>query len=387
MYARLLQWILGSVVFSAEGGFPERFINLMEESGIPAQYLVPNPIGFVGAVRPGNYHKLRSIARKSGMRIRIKRKSGLPFLLYPYHHRIGLLIGSMILCCMLLVMQMFVWSVHIEGCSALDETLVRQQLREVGVYPGAFIPKLDAFRCERDMMQEISELSWIAVNIQGSTVEVKLRERIMPPPEVDREDTAANVISSGTGIIREMEVYSGQPLVQVGEAVWEGRVLVTGIFVSNQHTLVRYARAKVIAETEETISIKIPLMQEVRQFKGQTTKRYLLKYGKNAIILNPWIQLPEQADLHVQEYPLAFGISVLAEMYQEYENDSITYDRESAKQEALRQLDELEKMQFENGYLTRKLHGELMDGTFVLTANYTCLKNVAATQEILMDEF
>ena len=80
MYARFFRWILGSVSFSAEGGFPERFINLMEKNGIPAQYLNPTPVGFTGAVRPGQYHKLRPIARKSGMRIRMKSKSGLPFV-------------------------------------------------------------------------------------------------------------------------------------------------------------------------------------------------------------------------------------------------------------------------------------------------------------------
>jgi len=386
MSAKLFQWFLGSVKFTAEGGFPERFINLMEENGIPAQYLIPNTIGFVGAVRPEYYQKLRPIARKSGMRIRISEKSGLPFLFYRYHHRTGLLIGLTLLCAMLFVMQLFVWNIKIEGCSNLDETLVMEQLRTVGVYPGAYIPQIDSFRCERDMMQRVPELSWIAVNVRGSTIEVQLRERIMPPAKVDREDAAANVISGGTGIIREMEVYSGQPLVQVGEAVWDGRMLVTGIFVSNQHTLIRYARAKIIAEVEETIVTEIPLEQEIQVSTGITVQRFLLQFGEKNIVLNPWTVIPEQAHLRAETKSLPFGLSIIRETYENWESQRLQYNRESAKQEALRQLKEKECILFPDGYLTKTLTGELKNGAFVLTAQYTCLRDVAQTQEILMDE-
>ena len=385
MFRTFFQWLLGSVEFAAEGGFPERFINLMEEKGIPAQYLIPNSIGFIGAVRPEQYCKLRPIARKSGMKIRMKQKTGLPFFVDRYHHRKGLLVGLFCLCSMLLVLQMFVWSVSIEGCKTLEESYIRQQLQETGIYTGALIPEIDAVRCQREMMMRVPELSWIAINVQGSTITVKLRERVMPPPEVDREDAAANVISSRTGVIREMEVYSGQPLVQVGEAVWEGRMLVSGIFVSNQHTLVRYARAKIIAEVEESIVIEIPLIQKTKSPTGELVTQYTLSVGKRTILLNPWKTVPENAISHVEQIYLPFGIALLSETYEACTNSTTTYNRESAKSEALRQLTEREIEHFPQGYLTRELHGTLEDGFFILTANYTCLRDVALTQEILTD--
>ena len=207
----------------------------------------------------------------------------------------------------------------------------------------------------------------------------------MPPAKVDREDAAANVISSATGVIREMEVYSGQPLVKVGEAVWEGRMLVSGIFASNQHTLMRYARAKVIAEVEESITITIPLRQEQKLFTGDVINRFLLITPNSVYTLNPWTEIPETSDLSAKTFPLPFGISLIKEAYNTWETKSVSLNRESAKEEALRQLESREAEQFENGYLTRELHGSLENGAFVLTANYTCLKNVAVTQEILTE--
>ena len=138
---------------------------------------------------------------------------------------------------------------------------------------------------------------------------------------------------------------------------------------------------------EETFTVKIPLKQEKQRFTDETATRYLLKTKRNRLLLNPWCRIPEQTQMYVQESPTLFGLSFLTETYRGQETYCVSFDRESAKQEALRQLEALEKAQLENGYLTRELHGELMDGSFVLTAKYTCLKNIAATREILMDDF
>lgn len=382
-----MRWLIGSAEFTAEGGFPERFITLMDQEGISAQYLHPIPLGFRGAVRPGLYRRLRPIARKSGMRIRICGRRGLPFLFYRYHHRTGLMAGVVICSLMLMIMQLFVWEISITGCVNLEEEVIMENLRDVGVYRGAFIPSIDAFHSEREMMQRVPELSWIAVNIQGSTIDVSLRERVMPPVAVDREDAAANVISGGTGVIRELEVYSGQPLVQVGEAVWEGRLLVAGVFESNLHTIISYARARVLIETDEIVTIEVPLMQMTEQATGAVVHRYLLETGDKAFVVNFWTDLPANAWIVRKSQKLpAWLPNIVTETYEVWEMTQTTYTETEARNEALRLIEQEEKALFPEGYLERTLTGELGDDVYRLTGKYRCLKDVAVTQEILMDQ-
>ena len=384
---KMLRWAVGSAEFTAEGGFPERFITLMDREGITAQYLYPTQLGLRGAVRPGLYKRLHPIARRTGMRMRICGRKGMPFLLYRYHRRTGLMVGVILLALMLLVMQLFVWQVTVTGCEELDEEAVLENLRDVGVYPGAFIPSIDAFRCERDMMMQVPELAWIAVNIQGSTIEVKLRERVMPPAAVDRENAAANVISGGTGVVREMEVYSGQPLIKVGEAVWEGRLLVAGIFESNLHTIISYARAKVIIETQETVTIEVPLSQTIQQPTGAQVHRWLLETPEDSFQLNFWTEQPENAWVTRKSWKLPFGLpGIVAETYEIWEPRERVYTQEEARSEALRLLGKEETARFPDGFLERTLSGGTEDGVYRLTGSYTCLRDAAVTQEVLLDQ-
>ena len=393
LFMKTLRWFIGSVDFTAEGGFPERFISLMGSCNIPAQSLEPAPLGLRGSVRPGLYHKLRPVARKSGMRMRICNKRGLPFLVYRYHRRTGLLVGMIILSVMLMVMQLFVWEIDIVGYETLDEQRIIDNLTDLGIKEGAFLPSIDSRSVERSLLLRIPELSWAAVNIMGSTIEVNLRERIIPPVIVDKKG-AANVISGGTGIVREMEVYSGQPLVELGEAVWDGRLLVAGVYDANQRTVVSYARAKIIAEIEDSLTVEIPFEQEVERATGQNASQIFLQFSKRELLLNPWTKLPEKSWVSrsvLWEPPEISWLSWLPKIVEQScegcETAVVRYSPDEAKDQALIMLEKREKVEFEEfGYLERSLHGEANGDRYFLTASYRRLQDIAVTQEILINQ-
>ncbi len=393
LFMKSLRWCIGSVEFTAEGGFPERFISLMGSCGIPAQSLHPTPLGLRASVRPGLYHKLRPIARKSGMRMRICGRRGLPFLVYRYHRRTGLLVGIILLSIMLMVMQLFVWKIDIVGYETLEEQRVMDHLTALGVKKGAFLPSIDSTHVERSLLLQIPELSWAAVNIMGSTIEVNLRERIIPPVQVDKKG-AANVISGGTGIVREMEVYDGQPLVELGEAVWDGRLLVAGIFDANQRTVVSYAQAKIIAEIEDSLTVEIPFEQEVERATGQDANQIFLQFRQSEILLNPWTKLPEKSWVSrtvLWEPPDVAWLSWLPKVVKQTcegcELAVVRYSPDEAKEQAFAMLEKREKVEFEEfGYLERSLSGEAKGDRYFLVASYRRLQDIAVTQEILINQ-
>ncbi len=393
LFLNALRWFIGSVEFTAEGGFPERFVSLMGSQNIPAQSILPTPLGLHGSVRPGLYHQLRPIARKSGMRMRICGRHGLPFLVYRYHRRTGLFVGMLLLSAMLMVMQLFVWKVDIVGCETLEEEQIIEYLADLGVKEGAFLPSIDSTHVERKLLLQLPELSWAAVNIQGSTIEVSLRERIIPPVLVDKNG-AANVISGGTGIVREMEVYDGQPLVELGEPVWEGRLLVAGVFDANQRTVVSYARAKIIAEIEDSLTVEIPFEQEVERATGQNASQIFLQFDQREILLNPWTRLPEKSWISrsvLWEPPAISWLNwlpkVVRQTYEGCEQAVVHYSPEEAKELAIAMLEKRERIEFEKfGYLERSLTGEARSDRYLLVGFYRRLEDIAVTQEILINQ-
>ena len=93
---RLFRYLLGYVRFAAWGGFPERFINLCEHNRI-LLWDVRSRDGVITACTDrSGYKRMRCAARRSGMRLRIKKKCGMPFFLNRHSRRVGIIIGMCI---------------------------------------------------------------------------------------------------------------------------------------------------------------------------------------------------------------------------------------------------------------------------------------------------
>ena len=61
------------------------------------------------------------------------------------------------------------------------------------------------------MMMELEDLGWIAVNLRGTTADVHVQERVLPPALLDRA-SPCNVVAAQAGQILSMKVYVGQTM-------------------------------------------------------------------------------------------------------------------------------------------------------------------------------
>ena len=81
MILKLFRYLFGYVVFSAKGGFAERFINLcaVRRINLWDVSLKDNTIRARIGIR--DFRRLRGVARKTGVSVSILQKRGLPFYL------------------------------------------------------------------------------------------------------------------------------------------------------------------------------------------------------------------------------------------------------------------------------------------------------------------
>jgi len=77
------------------------------------------------------------------------------------------------------------------------------------------------------------------------------------------------------GTIVEIEVYDGQPMVQKDDAVAQGMLLVSGVVDSKAGPILKRSRARIIAETQHDIIIRIPL----EEAKPRTQRPYYQPAG------------------------------------------------------------------------------------------------------------
>ena len=93
MIFNLFHLIFGCVCFTASGGFAERFINVCTAKGIQLWGIRKKSYGLTACTTIEGYKKIINAARASGMKVRIKKKVGLPFVIRKYESHTGLFVG------------------------------------------------------------------------------------------------------------------------------------------------------------------------------------------------------------------------------------------------------------------------------------------------------
>ncbi len=389
---KILRYIRGYVKFIMSGAFVERFINLCARGGIPIWGLTPLGDRWEAFAVASDYKRMRPITKPTGVRIRVQSKHGVPFIIRRYRKRAGLFAGLMIFMMIPIFMSGFIWTIEVKGNEKLESGIILEALEEVGLKPGVYRRTLDARELERRMMLAIDELSWIAINIQGSNAVVNIQERTPPPAKIDDEKKPANVVAARTGQIKRMEVYDGQPLLKAGDSVMKGEIIVSGI-TEDKHgnSLVKQARALVIAWVPESVSITVPLERVTKLPVGEPVKHRYLELFSIRIPISLRKKPVGLFDLSTQSQPLSIiGINLPVKLYTEtrqcQEEHTQSYTQQQAKEQALIELAQNEKTTFAGmNIIDKNLIGYQQENSFFLRADYVLEMDIAQLNEIIIN--
>lgn len=388
MLLGLIRFARGTVEFEVKDGYLERFISLCGKSGVPL-WNVRREGGTLTAKTSGSGGKrLREMAAKSGVTLRLVRRAGVPPLLQRYHLRTGVFAGAALLLALPFVLSMFLWRVEISGCTTIPAVELRETLSQLGVRTGARRGAIDARDVERRMMLAEDRLSWIAVNLRGSTAHVEVRERDMAPPRVS-DVVPHNIVASQGGYITEMIVYEGQPMVKTGDSVLAGDILVSGIMEDGkQKNRTVHARARIEAQVPGSLSVMVPYTRTELVNTGVTAQRRELQLFSLSLPLStageptrPWT-----AEMREEPIPLIsrlLPITITRYSYTLQRGVTRQLTPEEARLEAMTQLEKEELQAFAPGSIvTREATGQELPEGFLLFADYLVTVDIAEEREI-----
>ena len=272
IFVRLLRLLAGWVSFRAAGGFPERFINLCCCENIPLWNLKNEGGALFAATSVAGYRRLRSCAVRSGMRSRVLARHGLPFFAHRYRRRAGLLCGFAVFLGLIWVASCAVWTINVTGSAAVDREEILEVLGEAGLRVGALRSSIDAPRVRFYALSRLPDVTYLTVNVMGSTVEVEVTERVKQPPVLP-EDVPCHVVSVVDGQIAVLEAYGGTRLHSVGEAVRAGEVLIGG-FAEFDDGSVRFRHAKGYAVIRTELTVTSDALNEAAILAPQEEKKF-----------------------------------------------------------------------------------------------------------------
>lgn len=293
MLLRIIRFIKGYVDFTAEGRFPERFLNAAAVDKLNLWNASPCERGISATTSAGEYKSIRSTARKAGVRLKIKRKRGVPFIAKKHSDRIGLPIGALLGAVLLIFLSQFIWTVEVVGAQNVSDYRILQSLKNHGVYPGGFKGGFDVRSAQRAVQFDIDELSWVSINTLGckSTVDVREKAEKSDPPA---DPAPCNIKAKRDGVVTKINAENGFTEVEIGSGVAKGDLLVSGVMPTRQNTI-RFVRAEaeVYADITDTVELTIPKNYDYNSISENKVDRNELNFL--------WLNLP--ASLSFTSYP------------------------------------------------------------------------------------
>lgn len=302
-------------------------------------------------------------------------------------NHIWLLVLALVILALLCASTLFIWDIDVRGCEDLTEGEVLRALAACGVDCGSYWPNLSTDLIRSEMLTALPELAWMTVNVSSSRALVLVSER-QEKPEIYIESDGADIVASGTGIIKKLSVLNGQPQVGIGQAVTEGETLISGTMdsITAAPRNIR-AQGAVYADTWREMTAVCPAEMQQKTPHGRTKHRFAVKFGKNRV--NFYFSsgnTVDGCDKIIHNYKLsaeglfALPVTFVVEELRPYKLESASYS------DAEGMADRLQKQ------LASSVTGEILSssvtvgaskGLTVVTLRAACVENIAEVREYL----
>jgi len=392
LLVRLIQWLTGWIRFEAEGGFPERLLNLSARGGIDLWSMSRSGITLSACCPARAYRSLRAPARRAGMCMHVTERHGAPFFLRRWQKRTGIIAGVIVFAVIINIFSSRIWVIQVRGNDTVSSEQITAVLEKYGICEGVNPSRLVTEQIQLEAIGELPELAWFTVNLSGSTAYIDVAERV-DAPEMVPSDAPSNIKAACDGRIISVEAYTGQALVNPGDAVIKGALLVSGVVESKTGAMFRRSHAKIMAETHREIEVVIPLSETVSQPVGEAIFRpYLHLFSLDIPLFTDGVidatvypdGVINRAPVTINGIPLPIGF-----VYTQYEkHEAVTITR-TEQQAAALATDKLAELELDFGAAEIRMAtrtGELRGDVYVLTGRYECIEDIAMEEPLLVEE-
>ncbi len=385
----------GSIEVSVNAASRMRFLNLCLCHGIPYRhfrYCEDGGIAFRTAWLTA--YRLRRLCAREGIEVVFSTPRGLPAFLFGLRRRAGLLAGAAVAIFLLVLSSCFVWDIEVTGNSQMTQEEIRALLADCSFSVGSYIPDVKIRELENRVLLASPDIAWIAINLQGTVAEVQVIERNTPEPS--NTSKPANMIAAADGQIEFLQLYRGNAVVTVGQAVKKGELLISGIYDSATEGF-RFTRAagEVMARTEHTYRIEIPLSYEEKVFGEREYRSISLNFFHfSSEIFKKTGNQSNTCDIIKDEIefgwfgtrPLPISLSILyaephtlqARTRSETEALELAYEGLERELTALSEHAEL---------LQKEIRTEITEGAVILHCRVEVIENIAVQSEFEIRDY
>ena len=350
MLKSIQKYLIGTLKVSVCKSGSERFLNLVNREKFKIWDVRSDGSDCITfEIYRHNFKHLRDIVKKSHVKIHIISKHGLFHSLRNYRRRFGIAAGILIIAAGIYASSFFIWDVRVSGCENVSAQEILTLLSDNGFSVGKAKHRLNIKEIENSFLKNNDKISWISINIKGTTAYVEVREKDDTPELIDSKQPCS-IYAARDGVIASVTAYMGYSLVKPGDTVTAGDLVVTGNYTDKygqEYKLHSYA--KVMAYTTHSSTVTVPFETTEHVRTGRVKNKYSFKflsfniplYFSNKIIYNNYDVTKSQKLLKLTDN-LALPIGINKTTYTEVDVCKLIKSEQTALEDAYEQLRDFE---------------------------------------------
>lgn len=296
-----------AVAVTAEGLNLGRFVRLAGERGIRLTGLRRmSPKRMSALVREDELPALQELAFAGGWRLTQGARQGAGQLVQWVHGR-WLLAAALCMGVIALVLcSQVVWRIDIEGGGAYQAD-IRGAVMELGIHPPMLRRQVDLGALRDALEWRYPRLAWVECGWRGTALVVRPVEGALPDEDRD-QNAIMDVVADRDGVIQQVVTVAGTPVVQPGDVVREGEVLIRGEERTSDGAVKPVAaRGSVTARVWKSASVRMSAVERVTQYSGQEETMWTIR--------TPWFDLWPMEESSYEQHDTAVSETVLCGIF------------------------------------------------------------------------
>lgn len=306
----MIRYIKGYLLIRVEGYSPERFLNACSHRGIELWGLRSAGGAYEMYMTLKDFRKIKALSKKTGTKVRVRRRYGLPFFLHRYRKRKLFFAGAFLAVCLVYILTLFIWEIDIRGNLRRTDEALLSFLRSRDVYCGMTAGSVDCDQIADDLRGAYADLVWVSASVHGTRLVIQVKENEHLSAQTGgraQETEGTDLAATQDCTILSIVTRQGTPLVHEGDQVKKGDLLVNGrLDLKNdagEVTGYRYCKAQADITGEYQISYEDTMEREfeIRSYQ----------YERNNLV--------RQEELFLRAGDRIFSFGRLKNNYQEYD--------------------------------------------------------------------
>lgn len=220
-------WLCGKRQIAVNGPAVRRFLQLCLSRGIQMRNLTEaGANGVTLEILNREYEPVRELAEKCGTDIRTTRRGGIPAFFVRSRKHLSFACGMLAAWLLVQALGGRIWRIELHGNRFYSTDTLQTFLMTAGYEPGIRRGSVVCDDLEQLLRKEYARISWVSARVEGTCLILELRESEAVSEKTER--APGNLVATTDGMVEKLTVRSGIPVVQIGDTVTAGQVLVTG---------------------------------------------------------------------------------------------------------------------------------------------------------------